>query len=110
MLSSAKPTLQSDLEDLLEEAAYEAFMTTQESPSGTASSISNRMEKELKSAASNFAKKFAEVAGEPMAEAIYNFVKEIGIIATPSGSLISTSITSPSPVTGTMPMSDFAIY
>lgn len=110
MLKTALPTLESDLYNIIQEASYNAFMTTQIASSYASDSVSTRMDSELTQAATNFSVMFAETAAEPMADAIYRFVLEIGIVGTPSGSLISTSIKTPSPVTGSMPMSDFAIY
>ena len=52
----------------------------------------------------NYAKKAAEKASQPLAEAIYNFVMEIGILAVPK------SLTAPNgPVSGVINMVDFKV-
>lgn len=109
MLISAKPTLQTDIQKLMYDAAREAYLTSQET--GDADPIiSKRMKQDQEKAADRFAKAFSNSCCQPLADAIYKFVKEIGIIMTPSGALISTSIMSPSPVAGQALMTDFAIY
>lgn len=108
MLISAKPTLQTDIQKLMYDAAREAYLTSQET--GDADPIiSKRMKQDQEKAADRFAKAFSNSCCQPLADAIYKFVKEIGITLTPSGALISTSIMSPAPCTGMCPPNDFMI-
>lgn len=107
-LISSKPKLESDIEKILKKAAYEAFYAMHEKVDGPPE-IKKAMDRQLKDSARRFADKFAEETARPLSEAIYNFTKNIGITMKPSGALISTSITTPSPVIGICPMSDFTI-
>lgn len=109
MLSSAKPKLKSDLEKILYDAMYEAYKTTFLESSITDGSISKNADNEIETAAKKFADKASKTAAEPMATAIYDFVKSIGIMASPKGTLISPGGLVPAPVTGTILMTDFTI-
>lgn len=101
MLETAKPKLQTDIENAIFEAFKEAEMTQ---CSNDGSILGNAMEAHIQQGASKYAKKAAEIAAPKIAEAIYDFVKEIGITATP------TTLVSPSgPVTGVIKMPDFTI-
>lgn len=108
-LIKAKPDLQSAIKKALQQASYEAYLTAQENPSDTDPMIKSTLKKELDDAAVKYSKKFAEVASPKLADCIYKFVKEIGIMMTPSGALISTSIMTPSPVIGMAPINDFKV-
>lgn len=105
-LAGAKPELANDLKDLLQKAAYEALLTGNR-PSGDNPEISANTTKVMQDAAQRFSDKFAELAYQPMADAIYKFVKEIGITAVPKGTLIAP--TSGGPVTGSIIINDFII-
>lgn len=109
MLSTAKPKLQSDIKDILYNALYEAYLTTFSTSDITEGVINNAAEDEIKSSGEKFAKKCAEKAAGPLATAIYDFVKQIGITATPKGTLISPGGMVPAPVTGSILMTDFTI-
>lgn len=105
-LSASKPILKQDLQTLLEKAAYEAYLT-QQNTGDCDPALASQLESDLKKAADTFAKKFAETAADPLATAIHNFVKEIGIMATPKGTLISAA--PGAPVAGVINMTDFTI-
>ena len=107
MLKSALPTLKSQIKQILHDAAYKATMSQFVSGSGAPSTYAQGV---MESNAEKFAITFSDTAYDDLATAIYDFVLQLGIVATPSGSLMSTSINSPSPVTGSIPMSDFALY
>lgn len=106
-LVAAKPQLQKDLKDLLEKACYEAEMTAVTNSSAANPEIMKYVNGVMDEAAKAKAKKFAEVAYEPLAEAIHNFVKEIGIVLVPTGTLMSPT----GPVSGAASTmkSDFTI-
>lgn len=107
-LKGALPLLQADLTKALTKASYEAFMTTMNG--GGDKTMGPVIEKQITQAGVTFANKFAQELAEPLSKAIYNFTKEMGIILTPSGSLIAPQAVSGAlPVTGTSPMQDFKI-
>ena len=85
-------------------------MTTIEVPEGTPYEIKRKIEEDGRRSAQKFAKKFKEECAEQLAQSIHDYVKQIAIQATPSGSLISTSIYSPSPCVGTIPPNDFRVF
>lgn len=104
MLVTAKIKLQADLMSMLQQAYMQNF-------------ASNKVVEEkaydvkAKMAMQKKALKFAQTAAGPVANAIYKFVKEIGITAT-----IPPSVTAPpapplpgGPCTGTMLMTNFKI-
>lgn len=110
MLSTAKPKLQSDIEKILYDSLYEAYLTTYlDSTVDVEGSISSNANDEIKKAAEKFAEKASKTAASPLATAIYDFVKSIGIMASPKGTLISPGGLTPTPVTGTIIMTDFTI-
>lgn len=109
MLSTAKPKLKSDIEKILYDAMYEAYKTTFIKSSDSEAVINNNAEKEINDAAEKFADKASKTAAGPLATAIYDFVKSIGIMATPKGTLLSPGGLTPAPVTGTIMMTDFTI-
>ena len=102
-LVNAKPDLEKDLKDLLQKASYEAFMTAN-LPDSSSPEIASFVTKTTKNSAQKFSDKFAEIAYQPMADAIYKFVKEIGIIAKPS-----TLMSPYGPVTGVINLNEFTI-
>ena len=88
--------------NLLQAAAYSAYMTANNQSDSP--EISAFVTQTMNAAAQKFSDKFAEVAYQPMADAIYKFVKEIGILAKP------TALLSPhGPVTGIINLNDFTI-
>ena len=101
----AKSQLGIDLKKILRDAAYEAQVTCKSD--GSDEDIKKVMHKHIEEAAKKFADKFAEEAAKPMAEAIYKFTKEIGIVMTPKGTLLCAA--PGSPVVGAVPMTDFNI-
>jgi ApbE superfamily uncharacterized protein (UPF0280 family) len=59
----------------------------------------------MKNALDKKAHDFADSMAKDMANAIYNFVKEIGIMATVSGTVAAPS----GPCVGTIPMNGFTV-
>lgn len=98
MLISAKPKLEKDIKSAIKDAFREAYMT-QFTNQGSGP-IDSYMQKQFTEAAEKFAEKASTVIMRPLAQAIYDFVKEIGI-TTQSGTLISGG--PGSPVTGIVP-------
>lgn len=108
-LATAKPLLEKELYRILEHAAYEAFCSMNNKSAEGPMEIRRAMDRQLKESARRFSTKFAEESAGDLSKAIYDFVKSAGIMMKPSGSLISTSITTPAPVIGVCPISDFTI-
>lgn len=100
-LVAAKPKLEQDIKKILEDAMYESEMTTMSD--GEEPRVSAMVKSLLEQTSRKKAKKFAEQACKPMAEAIYNFVSEIGITLTPKGTLLA-----PQAPTGVLPISGTA--
>ena len=96
MLVSAKPNLEQKLNKVL----YDAYMTQYNEDPEIGSCNS-----EAKSELDKAAKKFASSLSGDMAQAIYDFVKEMSIQATVTGTIISPS----GPCTGSMPPTSFTI-
>lgn len=113
-LTSALPTLKEDFNKYLENAAYEAFLTTldevNENGSDIPSIISSKIKRDGEKSARKFAKKFKEQCANQLAQSIHNYVMSINLTATASGSLISNSIYTPAPVTGMLKTSDFRVF
>lgn len=107
-LISAKPKLQLELQQLLYKSMYETLISLQ-NPSDVDASIVSKSDNNNKKFATQLATKFSQEAAGPMANAIHSFVSQMSITMIPSGALISTSITTPSPVIGTCPPTDFTI-
>lgn len=111
MLSTAKPTLQNDLKKVMEAAAYDAYMElfckNQVSEAKTDSDAKDAHEKIAKA----FSKTFASKASGPVATAIHDFVKEIGISCTIPPSVISpiTPVIPGGPCSGTIPPTSFSV-
>jgi hypothetical protein len=97
-LKSAKTILQQDLFN----AFKDAYMTQYEDNKVSEASKYNP---NMKQALNEKAIKFADSLSTDMAEAIYNFVKEIGIQVTIPPSVIAPS----GPCSGTIPMTSFTI-
>lgn len=109
MLSVAVKSLESNLKTILktysEPAAYEAYMTqykdninteAEKRFSSEENSISNKdIRKSMEDNAEAFSKKFADEFSEglsgPLAKAIYDFVKEIGITITINPSTVASA-------------------
>ena len=109
-LNTALPILKKQFEIYLESAALEAFMTTIEVPDDVPSPIGSRIKRDGEKAARKFAKKFKDQCANQLAQAIHDYVMQIGIMATAGGSLMGTSITYPSPVVGTLNPNDFKVF
>lgn len=111
MLSTAKPILQNDLKSILEKAAYDAYMELyQKNKVSEAKSDSDTKDAHEKIAKA-FSKTFASKAAAPVATAIHDFVKEIGISCTIPPSVISpiTPFIPGGPCSGTIPPTSFTI-
>lgn len=105
MLSDKKPELEKNINTILYNALYKAYMSTFESNSDSDPKIANRVKQEIDDAAKKFSKVAADEAAPELAGAIYNFVKSIGIMATPK------ALTSPvGPCAGVITMNEFKIY
>lgn len=101
-LISSKPKLEQDLKKILEDSMYEADMTSLLDGDGVEPSIAAKIRKDMDAACRKKAQKFAERAYGPLAQAIYDFVKEIGITLTPTGLLMAPqAVSGILPVTGT---------
>ncbi|MDE7346045.1 MAG: hypothetical protein K2N48_04790 [Muribaculaceae bacterium] len=87
-LAASKPKLEQDLKQLLENAFYESEMTAFSAGKGDPR-ISAAVKKTMDAGARKKAQKFAEKAYKPLAQAIYDFVIEIGINLVPKGTLIA---------------------
>lgn len=97
-LAGAKPKLEMDLN----KAFYDAYMTQYED---NKVSEAGKYNGDIRSALDKKAHDFADSMAKDMAEAIYSFVKEIGIMATVSGTVIAPS----GPCTGVIPMNGFTV-
>lgn len=97
-LQGAKPQLEKDLYN----AFYNAYMTQYNSNS--ADGVSD-FDSTIKGSMEAQAQKFSDALSKGMATAIYDFVKEIGIDATVSGTVIAPS----GPCAGTIPQTSFVI-
>ena len=104
MLKTAKPILESQLKTILYNAAYEAMISQMEA--GEADPMmKEKYDMNFRTAAMKFAQAFSETACKPMAQAIYNFVMQMGITMTPQGTLMSPH----GPVTGAATINDFKV-
>ena len=106
MLSTVKMTLQSDIKDAFEKAAYDAYMEQYQPNKVSEAKSDNDTKKGFEDLADKFAKKFASSISKDMATAIHDFVKEISIQV----NTIPPSVISPSgPCTGMIPMTSFSV-
>lgn len=96
MLSLAKPILEKKLLDIL----YNAYMS-QYSTDPEAGNCNLEAKKSFEKAAS----KFSQQLSQDMAQAIYDFVKEMSIQAVVTGTIVAPS----GPCTGSIPPSNFTI-
>lgn len=104
MLKTAKPILESQLKTILYNAAYEA-MTSQMEIGEADPMMKEKYDANFREASVKFAQTFSETACKPMAQAIYDFVMQIGITMSPHGTLISPH----GPVTGAATINDFKV-
>ena len=95
-LAGAKPKLEQDLYKAFNDAYLSQFQSNPD-----AGKYSGEAQNSVKESADKFAKELSKT----MAQAIYDFVKEIGIQATLSGTVISPS----GPCTGALPPTSFTI-
>lgn len=104
MLSTAKPILEMKLRQILIDA-YKTQFTANSQAGSQVGVVSSDIDK----AALNFANKAAPAT----ADAIYNFVKEIGILINPSPSVVAPPLP-PSlpggPCTGIIPITNITIF
>lgn len=99
-LAASKPKLEQDLKKLLEDACYESEMTMFNENTDADPRIVATVRNTMDEAAHKKAKKFAEQAYQPLAQAIYDFVMEIGINLVPKGTLLAPPGIAGGPVTG----------
>ena len=97
-LAGAKPKLEMDLN----KAFYDAYMTQYED---NKVSEAWKYNSDMKNALDKKAHEFADSMAKDMADAIYNFVKEIGIMAKVSGTVVAPS----GPCAGTIPLTGFTV-
>lgn len=113
MLSSAKPILQTQLLQILQKAAYEMFMTQYSSSTiKEASKYDGEREAKMKICANEFSIKFAQSASGPVSTAIYDFVKEMGIMITVPPSIIAPPLPPAlpgGPCSGIIPMTNIQV-
>lgn len=113
MLSVAKPILQLQLMTILQEAAYKMYMEQFASNKVTEAKAYDPMTKSsMESQGQKFALKFAQTAAGPVATAIHDFVKEIGIMITVPPSVIAPPLPPAlpgGPCSGTIPMTNITI-
>lgn len=102
-LAASKPKLEQDLKKLLEDASYEADMSILIENGSVDPRIATKVKSDMDAACRKKAKKFAETAYKPLAQAIYDFVIEIGINLVPKGTLIA-----PQAPAGTLPITGSA--
>ena len=99
-LAASKPKLEQDIKKLLEDACYESEMTAFATGKGDPRIVA-AVKKSMEQGARKKAQKFAEKAYQPLAQAIYDFVMEIGINLSPKGTLLCPqSPAGVNPVTG----------
>lgn len=103
MLSTAKPTLEKQINNILKDALYKAQM--KQFRGGGDANLSQIMYNHMQKMAMEFATTAADEASGKLANAIYDFVKAIGITAVVKGTLSNTG----GPVTGTIYPKDFQI-
>lgn len=106
-LAGAKPKLEEDIKKLLEDSFYKAEMTALDEGGDADSRIIAMVKQEMDKASRKKAQEFANKAYKPLADAIYDFVKEIGIDLIPKGTL--TSPTGPVGGSASTKTSDFII-
>lgn len=99
MLSTAKPKLETDIQKSVKDAFKAAYLT-QFINSGSGP-IDSYMQKQFEEASEEFANTASKLIMKPLAQAIYDFVMEIGITTLPGSTLISSA--PGSPVTGLVP-------
>lgn len=97
-LIASKPILEQDLY----KAFFDAYMTQFQ---GNTVPEASKYDGEMQKAMQEKADKFSKTLSKEMADAIYNFVKEISIQATVTGTIIAPS----GPCTGALPPTSFTI-
>ena len=100
-LGASKPKLEQDIRKILEDAFYEAEMTTKDD--GGEARITSMVNELLDKTSRKKAQTFADKAYQPLAQAIYDFVSEIGITLTPKGTLMA-----PQAISGILPVTGIA--
>lgn len=105
-LQASKIKLEQDLKKAFKDAAYDAYMTQFKSNSLLdAQKYDNDTKDAMEKQAKDYAKALADTLAGDMAKAIYDFVKEIGIMVTIPPSVIAPS----GPCTGSIPITNFTI-
>ena len=101
-LAASIPQFNADLNRCLNDAMYEAFMTSLGKGDDVDPTISATITADMEIAARKYSMKFASVLAPRLADAIYKFVSEIGINLSPKGTLLAPqAISGVLPVTGT---------
>ena len=110
-LTGAKADFEQVLYVGLFQAAQQAFMTAFKVDAGGDKDadpmITSHVGESMNTASIEFADKFATLSSKSISDAVYNYVREIGITMIPKGTLLSAS--PGSPVTGTAQINDFVI-
>lgn len=101
MLSKAKPKFDAEVEDLLKDAMYQAFLEMLSS--GNDDLIDEYVKKTTNKAAKKFANKVASIAAPRLTNAIDEYIKESGLFinVNPAGIQLVSPPTG-GPVTGTI--------
>lgn len=103
-LASAKSSFENDIYNVLKDALYNAYMTQyNDNVVEEASKFNIDVQNKMKEVAINFSEEAAKKASKGLADAIYNYIKEMAITINhiPKGTLISPA----GPVTGTINVS-----
>ena len=105
-LGVAKNKLKEDLKNAFYDAAYKAYMTQhQPNAISEAQKHDNIGKKQMEKLAIDFAEELSNSLAKDMSEALYNFVKEIGIQITIPPTVIAPS----GPCSGVIPPTSFTI-
>ena len=108
MLTTAKPILQQELYKSTYDAAYDAYMSQFKS----IQRHKNMQEanQAMIESATRFAKTLADKLSVDMADSIYKFVKEIGIMVTIPPTVIAPPGIQGGPCVGTITMENFKVF
>lgn len=109
MLTTAKPILQQELYKSTYDAAYDAYMSQFKSNS-EAQKYAGEANQAMIDSATRFAKTLADKLSMDMADSIYKFVKEIGIMVTIPPTVIAPPGIQGGPCVGTITMENFKVF
>lgn len=88
-LAASLPKFNADLFKSIQDAMYEAYMSSLDKGDNVDPAIAARIRADMEIAARKYALTFAKKLAPALADNIYKFVSEIGIILTPKGTLIA---------------------